>query len=105
MRNDSTVWASSFVVKPLVKLAQEAERFPDETNGKELIVEGGPEEVRNLARALNRMQIRIQAMIDARTHALAAISHDLRTIITRIRLRSEFIKDDALKGKCCKTRI
>jgi len=94
-----TAWASAVVVAPLVRLAREAERFPDDRGEPNLIAETGPEEVRELTRALNRMQSRIQAMITARSHALASISHDLRTIITRIRLRSEFIGDEALQAK------
>jgi signal transduction histidine kinase len=94
-----TVWISSAVVAPLVKLAREAERYPAENAHLRPIDEAGPREVRDLTRALNRMQSRIEAMIEARSHALAAISHDLRTIITRVRLRSEFIADVDLKIK------
>ena len=94
-----TVWISSAVVAPLVKLAREAERYPAENAHLRPIAEAGPREVRDLTRALNRMQSRIEAMIEARSHALAAISHDLRTIITRVRLRSEFIADVELKEK------
>jgi signal transduction histidine kinase len=94
-----TLWISSAVVAPLVKLASEAERYPAEGGDSRPITEAGPREVRDLTRALNRMQSRIEAMIEARSHALAAISHDLRTIITRIRLRSEFIPDAELKEK------
>jgi len=94
-----TVWISGAVVAPLVKLAREAERYPAEGDHLRPIAEAGPREVRDLTRALNRMQSRIEAMIEARSHALAAISHDLRTIITRIRLRSEFIADGELKEK------
>src|SRR6202040_2226617 len=57
--------------------------------------ERGPEEIRSVAKALNRMRERITTLIDDRTKMLAAISHDLRTPITRMRLRSEFIEDDA----------
>ena len=94
-----TVWISSAVVAPLVKLAREAERYPAEKGRLRPIAEAGPREVRDLTRALNRMQSRIEAMIEARSHALSAISHDLRTIITRLRLRSEFIADAELKEK------
>jgi signal transduction histidine kinase len=94
-----TVWISSAVVAPLVKLAREAERYPAENAHLRPIAEAGPREVRDLTRALNRMQSRIEAMIEARSQALAAISHDLRTIITRVRLRSEFIADAELKEK------
>ncbi len=94
-----TLWISGAVVAPLVRLAREAERFPDESGSRAPLAEAGPREVRDLTRAVNRMQRRIEAMIAARSQALAAISHDLRTIITRIKLRSEFIGDEALKSK------
>ncbi len=94
-----TLWISAAVVAPLVRLAREAERFPDESGARAPLAEAGPREVRDLTRAVNRMQRRIEAMIAARSQALAAISHDLRTIITRIKLRSEFIGDEGLKSK------
>jgi len=94
-----TIWVSRTVVAPLARLAREAERFPDESCKRAPLAEAGPREVRDLTRAVNRMQGRIEAMIAARNHALAAISHDLRTIITRIKLRSEFIGDESLKAK------
>ena len=49
----------------------------------------GPREVRQVARALNAMQARITALVSDRTEALAAVSHDLRTPIARLRLRIE----------------
>jgi signal transduction histidine kinase len=94
-----TVWLSGAVVSPLVDLARRAEKFPDEKGKGEPIAERGPREMRELSRALNRMQSRIQSILLSRSRALAAISHDLRTIITRIRLRSEFIGDEGLKAK------
>ncbi len=94
-----TIWTSNTVVSPLVKLAGRAERLPSESNEQDLIIEEGPQEVRELTRALNRMQIRIYTMIAARAQVLAAISHDLRTIITRMRLRAEFIDDEILRTK------
>ncbi|HET6377769.1 MAG TPA: hypothetical protein VFG05_05610 [Methylocella sp.] len=45
------------------------------------------------------MQIRISSMIAARIQVLAAVSHALRTIITRLRLRAEFIEDEMLRNK------
>ena len=50
-------------------------------------------------RALNRMRERITGLIDDRTRMLAAISHDLRTPITRMRLRSEFIEDETHRSR------
>ena len=52
-----------------------------------------------MAKALNRMRERITTLIDDRTRMLAAISHDLRTPITRMRLRSEFIEDDTHRSR------
>lgn len=53
----------------------------------------GPEEVREAATAFNEMQGRIRALVTDRTQMLAAISHDLRSPITTIRLRAEFIEE------------
>lgn len=61
------------------------------------VEEGGPREVRELATAFNDMQARIARLIDDRTHALAAVSHDLKTPITRLRFRSEELQDAALR--------
>jgi signal transduction histidine kinase len=58
-----------------------------------LVPERGPREVRHLARALNAMQDRINRLISDRTEALAAVSHDLRTPLARLRLRVGFLDD------------
>ncbi len=50
-----------------------------------------------MSRALGRMRDRVLRLIDDRTHMLAAISHDLRTPITRLRLRAEFLEDEVLR--------
>ena len=52
------------------------------------IAETGSEEIRRVARAMNAMQARISRLLDDRTEALAAVSHDLRTPIARLRLRT-----------------
>ncbi len=62
-----------------------------------LLAENGPSELRGAADALNRMRERVKAMIEQRTQMLAAISHDLRTPITRMRLRAEFIESDEIR--------
>ena len=59
-------------------------RFRTTSIRKRQLPERGPHEVRELTRSLNRMQARISKMIAARAHVLAAVSHDLRTIITRL---------------------
>jgi signal transduction histidine kinase len=88
-----SLWAARALTAPLSAFAKAAENFS--VNGAEAsLPERGPEEIRFVARALNRMRERISALIDDRTKMLAAISHDLRTPITRMRLRAEFIDDE-----------
>lgn len=58
------------------------------------ITESGPREVRRVALAFNAMQARIAKLIADRTQALAAVSHDLRTPIGRMRLRAGFLEGD-----------
>ena len=57
------------------------------------VPEEGPREVRQAAQAFNRMQARIDRLIADRTQALAAVSHDLRTPLARLRLRAGFLDD------------
>jgi signal transduction histidine kinase len=92
------LWAARALTAPLSSFAKAAENFS--LNGAAApLPERGPEEIRSVAKALNRMRERITALIDDRTKMLAAISHDLRTPITRMRLRSEFIEDDAHRSR------
>lgn len=79
------------LVAPLRGLARAADSIG---RGPEITVpETGPEEVRQVARRFNAMQARIHRLISDRTQALAAVSHDLRTPITRLRLRAGFLAD------------
>ena len=92
------LWAARALTAPLSSFAKAAESFS--LNGASApLPERGPEEIRSVARALNRMRERITGLIDDRTKMLAAISHDLRTPITRMRLRSEFIEDETHRGR------
>lgn len=61
--------------------------------------ESGPTEVRQAATAFNAMQARIKRQIQHRTHMLAAITHDLQTPLTRLRLRLEKVGDGELRQK------
>lgn len=58
------------------------------------VPEVGPKDVRQTAAAFNQMRERLQRFIEDRTRLLAAIGHDLRTPITTLRLRAEFVLDD-----------
>lgn len=79
------------LVAPLRSLARAADAIG---RGRDIVVpEAGPDEVRQVARKFNAMQARIHGLIADRTQALAAVSHDLRTPITRLRLRAGFIAD------------
>jgi signal transduction histidine kinase len=93
-----SLWAARALTAPLSSFAKAAEDFS--LNGAAApLPERGPEEIRSVAKALNRMRERITTLIDDRTKMLAAISHDLRTPITRMRLRAEFIEDDAHRSR------
>lgn len=87
------LWAARALARPLSSFAKAAENFSLD-GAAEPLPERGPEEIRSVARALNRMHERIARLMSDRTKMLAAISHDLRTPITRLRLRAEFIEDE-----------
>lgn len=86
-----------WVTRPLRNLAIAAERFSlDEVRLP--VDESGPAEVRRAAKAFNTMGERIRRLVAERTMALAAVSHDLRTPITRLRLRSELLDDEQTRN-------
>ena len=93
-----SLWAARALTAPLSSFAKAAEDFSLDGAAAPL-PERGPAEIRSVASALNRMRERITALIDDRTKMLAAISHDLRTPITRMRLRSEFIEDQGHRSR------
>jgi signal transduction histidine kinase len=64
--------------------------------------ENGPRELRASIAAFNAMQAQIQRFVDDRTAMLAAISHDLRTPLTRMRLRGELIEDEEQRARLCR---
>ena len=82
--------------KPLQQLAQAADTLGRDLDAPPL-AEAGPAETRRAAQAFNRMQARIKRLVDERARALAAVSHDLRTPLTRLRLRAELVGDDSLR--------
>jgi two-component system, OmpR family, osmolarity sensor histidine kinase EnvZ len=77
---------------PLARLARSVERFGEAIEPAP-VPERGAREVRALIVAFNRMQSRIAELVRGRTFMLAAISHDLRTYLTRLRLRVEMVAD------------
>jgi len=93
-----TLVAVRWVTRPLKTLAQAAEQLGADIERPPL-AEAGPLEVRGAARAFNTMQKRLVAFIHDRTRILAAMSHDLKTPITRLRLRAELLEDAQLRAK------
>jgi signal transduction histidine kinase len=91
-------WAVRQLTGPVATLAEAAERLGRDVNAAPL-PEGGPDEVARAATAFNTMASRIRRFVQDRTFLLAAIGHDLRTPITRLKLRAEFIDDDELRDK------
>jgi signal transduction histidine kinase len=87
------VFAAHRMVQPLVLLENAVQSVgPDAI--LPLLPERGPAEVRATARALNSLSSRLRKAIESRMRLLAAAGHDLRTPITRMRLRAEFVEDD-----------
>lgn len=86
----SAIWT---ITRPLRRIAAAAMRA-DMSSGPTLFPEQGSVEIVALARALNGMQSRISSMVDARTRMLRGISHDLRTPLTRLKLRADRVSDD-----------
>jgi signal transduction histidine kinase len=92
------LFAVRVAVRPLKQLAQTAERLGRNIHRPPLPVHG-PLEVRSAAQSLNAMQQQLIDSIGARTRLLAAVSHDLRTPVTRLRLRAEMLPDAATRER------
>ena len=91
-------FAVRWLTKPLSDLAQAAEQLGKDIS-QSALEEVGPTEVRRAAHAFNRMQHRLARFVEERTRILAAVSHDLKTPITRMRLRAEKIDNPELRNK------
>jgi signal transduction histidine kinase len=90
--------AVRLVTRPIQRLAEAADAFGHDLESPPL-EESGPTETRRAAEAFNRMQARIKRLIAERSRALAAVSHDLRTPLTRMRLRAELVDDEDLRAQ------
>ena len=96
------VFVLSRLTRPLKELAQAAAALGrGERTAK--LEEKGPREVLETIRAFNDMQERLTRFVFDRTKMLAALGHDLRTPITSLRLRAEFIEDDEIRLKIQET--
>jgi signal transduction histidine kinase len=93
-----SLWAARALTAPLMRFADAAERFTGDRL-EEPLSDTGPQEIRRVARALNEMRSRVRHLVEQRTLMLAAVSHDLRTPVTRLRLRAEEIEPAELRQK------
>lgn len=93
-----TLWAVRRLTAPLRTLAAAAEALGRDVNAPPL-PEAGPAEIATAAAAFNTMAGRIRRFVQDRTELLTAIGHDLRTPITRLKLRAEFVEDDEQRRK------
>ncbi len=93
-----TLWAVRRLTQPVRTLALAAEALGRDVNSPPL-PEDGPLEVATAAAAFNTMASRIRRFVQDRTEMLTAIGHDLRTPITRLKLRAEFMEDDEQRRK------
>jgi len=83
---------ASRLARPINEFAAAARRFGSDPNARPML-EQGPSEMRTAIAAFNTMQSQIQSFVAGQAAMFAAISHDLRTPLTRMRLRGEFIDD------------
>ena len=90
--------AVRWITRPLAVLGNAAEALGRDIDRPPL-AETGPREVRQAAQAFNAMQSRVRRYLQDRERLLAALSHDLKTPVTRLRLRAELLQDETLKAK------
>lgn len=90
------------IALPLRRLTQAAEKLG---RGEEVppLPEEGPDDIRTTVATFNRMQVRLHRFVEDRTRMLAAVGHDLRTPITSLRLRAEFVQDAETREKLLAT--
>jgi signal transduction histidine kinase len=98
----ATIWAARRVTRPLAALGEAAQRLGQDVNAP-AIPEEGTVETRRASHAFNEMQARVRQLIENRTRLLAAISHDLRTPLTLLRLRTETVADAEEREKMLAT--
>ncbi len=90
--------AVRIAMRPLARMARAADALGQDLHSPPLDTTG-PREVRQAAQAFNAMQRRIADSVAERTRFLAAVSHDLRSPITRLRLRTEMLEPEALRAR------
>lgn len=96
------IWAANHYNSALRRFVSDIEKVSKTIGSITLDEEHGPEAVKQAAVAVNKMQTHVSHLMQTRTQVLAAISHDLRTPLTRLKLRSQFIDDEDSRNKFLK---
>jgi signal transduction histidine kinase len=91
-------WTARRLARPIREFARAAERLGVDLAAPPLAVRG-PQELRSAIQTFNRMQDRLRRFLEDRTQMLAAISHDLRAPLARLRLRAELVSDGEQQRK------
>lgn len=88
------------ITQPLNRLAAAADQLgADPERERPPLEESGPSEIRRVIRAFNHMQAQLRGYVLERTRVLGAVSHDLKTPLTRMRLRAELLPDPEIRSK------
>jgi signal transduction histidine kinase len=90
-----SLYAVRWITAPLSSIAAAARSFGRSPTQDQFVSAKGPREIAQVAEALNEMRNRVRGLVEERTQMLVAISHDLRTPLTRLRLRTERLADSA----------
>jgi len=93
------IWAVRRLLVPVRTLAKAAEALGRDVAHAAPLPESGPIEIVTAAVAFNTMAARVRRFVEDRTFLITAIGHDLRTPITRLKLRAEYMEDDEQRNK------
>jgi signal transduction histidine kinase len=94
-----TAWVGArWLSNPIKRMARAADELGKNLNSPTISETSGPSEVRQASKVFNQMQARLKQQMEERNHFLAAVSHDLRTPLTRLKLRAEKITQQELQA-------
>jgi len=91
-------YGAKLLSRPIQRFSDAAERLSENLDSPPL-EESGPREARQVALTFNRMQQRIREQVQGRARMLGAVSHDLRTPLSRLKLRLEQVDNEKLQGQ------